>query len=531
MKAAEITDYDSLKAWLEEQPKEVSVWIAARAAARVLPVWWRAVLIADWARERDLSALPVLRCLLISAVAAKTTTDDIKAAARVADPAAALYVLGVRQASAAAALAGANAAASAAGDAAAVMRAVKAAESVADAARAGAAAVWESIRNDAAHVAKGVIPADRPLWPEGMPAEIAEACDKTRTALTERIAAGETGWQFWLDWYEAQLSGAPQNWEMLKEIALIPDDDWKQGAVHVNGLIEEIVERYRGGERSALSQAFPVDFTFDSLARVMRMVGIVDDMAHLRDPAVVQSFLDDCGELRDSLQDFADYADAGRDGKNRVAMLHLAASKVLNELLRTRDTDHLRARHIVQLAGRLEAFSKEEGAREELGETLSTILEDSIGLLRTVTRKHFGPAYTALAPLGQLTLDHVDQDEVVTLFDQMIARLEALPSDELVALDEDGLSVFRDMIRELHEFRAAIAEASSDDFRQVLEQRFAESIGGTGLAFGRFIETSSAVAGQGARGVDGAVKTYKRVQNLGDIKDFIFEFLNLGATP
>ena len=115
-----------------------------------------------------------------------------------------------------------------------------------------------------------------------------------------------------------------------------------------------------------------------------------------------------------------------------------------------------------------------------MGEALSDILDDGIGLLRTVTRKHFGPAYTALAPLGQLTLDHVDQDEVVALFDQMIA-LEALPSDDLVALDEDGLNVFRDMIRELHEFRAAIAEASSDAFRQVLEQRFAESIGGTGL--------------------------------------------------
>ena len=48
------------------------------------------------------------------------------------------------------------------------------------------------------------------------PEEIASAWATTRAALTARIAAGETGWQFWLDWYEAQLSGADQNWEMLK---------------------------------------------------------------------------------------------------------------------------------------------------------------------------------------------------------------------------------------------------------------------------------------------------------------------------
>ena len=82
----------------------------------------------------------------------------------------------------------------------------------------------------------------------------------------------------------------------------------------------------------------------------MRMVGIQDDMAHLREPAVVQSFLDDCDELRDTLQDSSDYAQAGQTGSNKIAMLHLSADKVLAELQRTRDTDHLRARHIVRLA-------------------------------------------------------------------------------------------------------------------------------------------------------------------------------------
>jgi hypothetical protein len=47
----------------------VAVWIAARAAARVLPVWWEAVLTEEWARTRDLTAMPILRALVISMMA------------------------------------------------------------------------------------------------------------------------------------------------------------------------------------------------------------------------------------------------------------------------------------------------------------------------------------------------------------------------------------------------------------------------------------------------------------------------------
>jgi len=59
------------------------VAIAHRAALRVLPVWGEAV-DHRWSRNADLTALPILRCLMTSGVPRIYPTSEVQDAARAA---------------------------------------------------------------------------------------------------------------------------------------------------------------------------------------------------------------------------------------------------------------------------------------------------------------------------------------------------------------------------------------------------------------------------------------------------------------
>ncbi len=517
---------EELQIWLEARPEDTraqeAAWIASRAAARVLPVLLRHHGEDD---KVDYSGLQSCRCILISGVGGMYPTPEIRFAAANAAAANAAAANAVNSNAATNVVGAARAAANATRTIAKAALAPFAASIVAANAANGSVAGAGLVADTAFLESGGQVADPHPLWPDPDPDEIAEMWQTAQTRLTKDRRAD---WRSWIDWYNALLEGRPQDLDMLTEIALIPNVDWHKGPAHVNAMIAGIVQAK--GKGTPLARAYPVDFSFDSLLRVMRLVGIDDDTSHLRDPGFVQSFRDDCEELRDTLQNFTDYAQAITGGGNLAGVLRLAADKVLKELARIDETGHVRARYLVTLGNELHAFSKEQRPRDDLGETLAGILDNGLKLLRSVTRRHFAPSYTALAPLGQLTLDHIDQEAVVTLLDNMIDRLEALPDDRLVALDPDGLSVLRDMVRETRDIRAAIAEASTDEFRAMLASRLAESLGGTGLAFNRFLEKSSHAAGKVGRSAGHAIETYKKAQSLTDIFNALREFL-AGGPP
>ena len=207
----DIKDKESLEAWLNERPEAVrnnyAVFIAARSALRVMPIAVDGFQFADWSRERDLTAIAFFRSVFISSVAAKVPTDDMRNAATAS----------------------------------------------ADAAASAFDAVWRNVRADCVvwvdHVAAdGTCGIDvaplidgafniRPDWPV-VREKLLNDTDSDRGA----------DWSFWVEWYDKILRGYPQDWDMLYEIAVSQDIDWKASPREVNEAIGRIVEKHRQSE-------------------------------------------------------------------------------------------------------------------------------------------------------------------------------------------------------------------------------------------------------------------------------------------
>jgi ribosomal protein L13E len=329
-------------------------------------------------------------------------------------------------------------------------------------------------------------------------------------------------WGFWVKWYDSVLDGKPLNGDMLVEIAEIKDEDWEKGEGVVNKLIQGITDKYK---TSGLAKTSIADFDFDAALRWMVMVAFKDDTAHLRDPKIVQAFVDDVEELQDGLQDFADFALDAREGNNAPAMLARSAEKVLDELKRVKDKQHIRARRIVTLGGYLRGFSLEESKRAELGDTLAEMLDINVELLQGLCRKHFGPSLARLAPLEKLTLSEGDDPKAILAdMKRALEKINQADGSELARLDPEGQAILQDMLAELSEIEAAIAESSTDEHREIIKKRFAKFVGGMSSTMGHYIESAKKHADKPAKWVDQLIKNFKRWEKLSDILEWLEKF-------
>ena len=278
VKVSEIKDRESLEEWLldrpEDETKQFAVSIAHRAAMRVLPVYW------EWRIEpTEEHYLTAFRCNLISGVARKMPTPEIRDAAFAAratanaaeESAMAISVDTTYDTAAASAISAAAFAVSTAASTSpltANSSALAAASAAADAAHffvdaetgselaaANAPAVlWKQIRTDCAALETGDMLLASPLW-NGDENPFQKEWEAVRNSLpvatparSEETARGAlpVDWSFWINWYQDALEGREPDWDMLYEIALIPDEDWQKGPVHINNqVIAGIVEKYR----------------------------------------------------------------------------------------------------------------------------------------------------------------------------------------------------------------------------------------------------------------------------------------------
>ena len=194
----DIKDGDSFRAWLAEtnQSQEACIALAVRASLRVLPLVW-----ADAAERRRYSSLPFLRANLVANVA------GVAPKALLTD----------------------------AGHASALRAAARAAAGYATAdAR---AAAWTAIRSDCDVLTREGGLRDKPLFAGASPKWFTRSYTSVREHSSSDCA-------FWLDWYARSLDGQPQNWPLLLEIALQPDEFWEGTDEEINARIAGIMARH-----------------------------------------------------------------------------------------------------------------------------------------------------------------------------------------------------------------------------------------------------------------------------------------------
>jgi hypothetical protein len=521
MKAQEITDRKSLEAWLEGQPREVAVWIAVRAAARVVPLWWEDFRQRSADDKRDLPALSLWRSLLTSASFAKAEAADLRS--KLTDPsdrtAAAAVIVATEAAYAATRAAFAAHAAAHAADAADA-----AALAAVDAVDAADAAAWGSVEADAMMVEAGWPPAPSPLWPGDNPLQ-----DKWSGLRTHIQTAPDADlWAFWVAWYDSLLTGRPmlsshaEDHAMLTRIALADEVDWTDPQA-ANTAINAIWEEWTAPKPVDLAIA---DFTFDAFHNWMKAVGFEGDLAHIKDPALVEQFTDDLGELRDDFQDIADYSADLTGPGNRPAYLSTAVSKLLKELAFVDSSQHIRARRIVKLGRDLEDFLNDETARAEVGDGLGRQLEEATDLLKGICRTHFAPRLVVVDALDGVEMEGADPDEIIALLEGALARIRASDGTYFAPLRPEDLALLEDIFDELRGVDASIGEARTEKHRERQKAKFANGAAQLAATVGKYAKEASKHGKTAGTLIDEGGTWKKRWQTLEPVVEFLKELFS-----
>lgn len=220
----DIKDRESLEAWLKTRPREDVVAIAHRAALRVFPLFGREMG-EQWARKRAFTCLHILRPLVVSGTIGKRTIPSISAGTRSHKPSADYAVFAAFSAARFAHSTASTMFAASAVDAAAPANAARFNVLAYGDLASKAYSIWHEVRRDASLVVKGQGINQSPLWPDTPPDWFTEADQETRAIWTENPAH----WEFWTRWWDAAIAGTPLDWDLQRDIALIPDYVWKQG--------------------------------------------------------------------------------------------------------------------------------------------------------------------------------------------------------------------------------------------------------------------------------------------------------------
>jgi hypothetical protein len=296
-----IQDLQSLREWLEPRPIQEVYKIAFRSALRVIPLACDQME-SDWALRTGATALPPFRTLLTLGVVCRSPTSDVMAATQSAGRATQALTADSVPAddsfdAVVAAIAEAAQAHSSSQPRSYLTDAADTATRLVESRGIDVRVQWQQIQADAKLIEAHYDLLLAPLWPSQAPDWFRTADGATRAIL---LRDPQT-WSFWLRWWDGVLSGNQLDWDLQKEVALIPDAIWQQGPAAVAAAIRQI-------ERHLADLAEP-DLIEKDLAALPASPR--EQIAHFKDtvalhrediPPTLDALLEYCGREIDRLQ-------------------------------------------------------------------------------------------------------------------------------------------------------------------------------------------------------------------------------------
>lgn len=490
MTQVKITDQESFEAWLKTRPAADDDILAARIGLRVFPLWGRS-LERPWAKQKKLTALPVLRILLIKFIAQGDKRKFHRGHAR----SIAYYGFDGRT------------------YASSYLSAVYASDAAAAAKAVPFSLGMNGVFADANGLQNGQDPSRLPLWPDSPPVW----WENSMRSIRLRWDKDPETWAFWRRWLDGMISGAPLPIDLMEAVASIELSLWDQGPEAVAEAIRGIERALQAKAISPLSRTYLFDFVEHE--KKLRLSGVALDFEG-RSEEEIAKCLSKVQEFKDDLLDWIDNSKDALHGTNEVSSLQKTAQKIV-DLIDTQGGDkNFPAARLLTLGASLRLFSLDEIQRAKVGATLAQIMDQRIDQLSALIGQCFGHVLTRLEPLNDLELGSNDPTAMIAQLREFVERLKSVDPAEVLPMDVDAKAQVMELLRELDEMDAAISAGADPKQVAVLQSRFANRYGALGATLARSIEKGRAFSGKAASHFDESVKWYKRWETLSNILDW-----------
>ncbi|MEM9139078.1 MAG: hypothetical protein AAGB15_04550 [Pseudomonadota bacterium] len=499
---ADITDRESLEAWLNARPEETqrgaAKLISARVAIRLTPLLFRT---RGFQHHLHQFVLPAFRALAVSGAAIRQPNTSLHSAAVLASKmaedahaadltinAAAMAARVVCSNKGLATLI-ANLSGFAHFEATDAELQLRQARAHSGSGHAAEDHTFEAIKADAAMLETGKQEseiADMQLWPMRVPSWAVEGWKVLEGDFLN--APNHEYWHVWIDWYQARLDGdwiKPHTMELERAIALIHDDIWKAGPATANAEIARLIKEhtpktYQSSDPDAepdpavqIAATEPyarLNFGYDDEARRMVRTPFPQDPPPPDDPYRLRDYSGLLTALKNRATELAS------DLRQDQPQVPKALGRDLRRYAKYAGVDHaeLEPRDLIALGEALATALADDDIRMGLGNYLLSKLDRFVRDHQT-----FAAAFYAALVERSAAVEKVDVLEHTSL-----EVLEATLADAKVSIETADQE----------------EPAAPDDYLELLEQQ------ATALRDGRLkldMKTQAAIKAEGARQLSG----------------------------